>query len=179
MIVELVVYKGYEVVNVRAEIQVRTLLQDAWGRLSHDDFYKPKGPGPPSWLDEQMKELSDRLYELDRQAQSIRGAMEKRYVDMKQSLTVTVTSRLAAGNNTGALCAVVESYSSSDPGMQLVGVETFLENPGLWTIGMRDFVVAVTKMNDWLKTRLIEKLSEIDSAQISQFDPVLSALTGD
>jgi putative GTP pyrophosphokinase len=178
MTVELVVYKRYEEVKVEAEIQVRTLLENAWGVLSHDDFYKPKGVGPPSWLDEQMKELSDRLYELDKQAQLIRGAVEKRYIDIKGSLGMTVASRIGNNNNAGAFSAISESLSDADPELKLAAIETFIETPALWKIGMQTLAASVPGMSEWLKTRLLDKLSRLDPEEISQFDPIVTTLAG-
>lgn len=178
MVVRLIAYEGYKEVEVPAEIQVRTLLQDAWGDLSHEDFYKPKGPRPPTWLDEQMKELSDRLHELDRHAQAIRGAVEKRYIDLKRSLGKTIASKIADKDAEGAFRAISESLLSTDPGVKLSAIETFIDNPTLWNIGMQDFAANVPGMNEWLKIRLMDKLCRIDPEEISQFDPVITALTG-
>jgi putative GTP pyrophosphokinase len=179
IVVETVVYQGYDKVNVLAEIQVRTLLQDAWAHLSHDDFYKPDETSPPTWLDKQMRRLSDDLHMLDTQAQFIRGAVEKRYVDIRRSLGFAVVSKIDDHKQQDALRDIIESMSRREPGMQLAAVETFLQNRVLWHIGMCDFAAAAKMMDEWVKIRLLEKLSALSPEEALQFAPVITALVGD
>jgi hypothetical protein len=56
-------------VSLHCEVQIRSLLQDAWARLSHVDVYR--GDAPPQ-LAEAMERLSKRLYEADTVADRIR-----------------------------------------------------------------------------------------------------------
>jgi ppGpp synthetase/RelA/SpoT-type nucleotidyltranferase len=177
--VEITVYRGYNSANVLAEIQVRTLLEDGWARLAYDDFYKPEEKGVPTWLDEQMRKMSDDFYALDLQAQRIRGAVEKRYADMKESLNIAVVSLVAAQKHGEALTNIVGSMSSDDPGMQLAAVDTFLNNSALWHTGMRDFAVAARRMNEWIKIRLTEKIGALNPSQAAEFQPVIEAFMGD
>lgn len=60
---------------VGCEIQLRTSLQDAWARLSHQDLYKQERvPGEVSGL---ARDLADLLHVADRLAQRIRAAMAR------------------------------------------------------------------------------------------------------
>ncbi|NLD37695.1 MAG: hypothetical protein GX654_12585 [Desulfatiglans sp.] len=56
------------------EIQIRTLSQDTWGRLSREDIY---GKNPPKIISEFTKVLSDQLAAIDKHAQLIRDELEK------------------------------------------------------------------------------------------------------
>jgi ppGpp synthetase/RelA/SpoT-type nucleotidyltranferase len=60
-----------EQLEVGCEIQLRSLLQDAWGRLSRDDIYTRELQIPRE-LQEKMTVLSERLAELDSLADEIR-----------------------------------------------------------------------------------------------------------
>lgn len=65
---------------VRAELQIRTLLQDAWGELTHEDTYKPD-----SEVSEFVQTLSLRMSEvlvvLDHLAQDLRSELDRELVD--------------------------------------------------------------------------------------------------
>ena len=56
------------------EIQIRTLSQDTWGRLSRADLY---GKKTPKTISELTKLLSDQLDTIDRTAQLIRDELDK------------------------------------------------------------------------------------------------------
>jgi putative GTP pyrophosphokinase len=175
LVVNIVEYKGYKRQKVLGEVQVRTLLQDAWAHLYHDDFYKPKEEAQ-HWLDEQMKKLSDRLYALDRQAQDIRGAGEKRYTDLKRSLRSAVAGRVSANDPAAAMRAVIECLSDEDPAVQLAAIDSFIENSTPWEPGMGDFATAVSKTDEWIKIRVAGRLTKLTPEQIERFDPVIAAL---
>ena len=53
------------------EIQARTLLQDAWGELTHEETYKPGAP-VPSLVKTISRQMSDLLATLDDMAQTLR-----------------------------------------------------------------------------------------------------------
>lgn len=57
--------------KVGCEVQVRSLLQDAWARLSHADIYK--GDDLPADLRERMTDLSDVLFSSDQIASRVRN----------------------------------------------------------------------------------------------------------
>lgn len=62
--------------RVCCELQVRTLLQDGWGELTHEDSYKTDGPVPPlvSVLSSRM---SDLLATLDAIADDLRSELDR------------------------------------------------------------------------------------------------------
>ncbi len=65
---------GSEALSIGCEIQIRTLAQDAWGHLSHEDIYK----GSPSRrLLEKTRRLSEVLARADRVAEGIRSEVVK------------------------------------------------------------------------------------------------------
>lgn len=57
--------------EIECEIQIRSLLQNAWGELSRSDLYKSGIPAPTG-LKQAMKRLADKLAEADRMADPIR-----------------------------------------------------------------------------------------------------------
>lgn len=60
-----------------AELQIRTLLQDAWATFMHDDVYKKKAQLMlPDELFYQFRDMSNILYALDTMAQRIREGVE-------------------------------------------------------------------------------------------------------
>lgn len=61
---------GSDALSIGCEIQIRTLVQDAWGHLSHEDIYK----GSPSRrLMAKTRKLSEVLARADRIAEGIRS----------------------------------------------------------------------------------------------------------
>jgi ppGpp synthetase/RelA/SpoT-type nucleotidyltranferase len=60
-----------------AELQVRTLVQDAWATFMHDDVYKHEADVAISQeIRAQVREMSHLLYWVDQWADRIRGALE-------------------------------------------------------------------------------------------------------
>lgn len=76
LLVDVPLYIGRRKTWVCCEIQLRTLLQDAWGILTHEDIYKPDVP-PPPLVEKLSKRLGDALAVLDEIAQDIREEIEK------------------------------------------------------------------------------------------------------
>jgi putative GTP pyrophosphokinase len=60
--------------KIPCEIQVRTLAQDMWGRLSRDDLY---GNKPPELIAVTTKAISKQLSAIDDMAQQIRNELNK------------------------------------------------------------------------------------------------------
>ncbi|MEV4738760.1 RelA/SpoT domain-containing protein [Streptomyces sp. NPDC049555] len=61
---------------VRCELQVRTLLQDSWGELTHEDTYKPGGK--PSYLVETIsRRMADLLATLDEIGEDLRVELDQ------------------------------------------------------------------------------------------------------
>ena len=170
------VMRGFREDTVTAEIQVRTLLPDAWAHLSHDDFYKPEETSS-NWLTESMEDFSNRLHALDQQAESLRGAVQNQYVDLKRSLAEVVKVKLEQGAATGAVGAVVEALSSADQGQQLAGIEVFIGTPSLWESGLSDFVGAVTGIDSWLTDRLTNRMLELPEKEFMRLYPIIDALS--
>ena len=60
--------------KIPCEIQIRTLAQDMWGRLSRDDLY---GNNPPELIAITSKAISKQLSAIDELAQQIRNELNK------------------------------------------------------------------------------------------------------
>lgn len=63
-------------VPVRAEIQVRTLLQDSWGELTHEDTYKP-GVSLTDLVTNLSRRMADFLAAVDDLAQDLRDELDR------------------------------------------------------------------------------------------------------
>lgn len=61
---------------VRGELQVRTLLQDGWGELTHEDTYKPGVPLPPLAV-RLARRMADLLATVDDLAQDLRNELDR------------------------------------------------------------------------------------------------------
>lgn len=60
----------------RGELQVRTLLQDSWGELTHEDTYKP-GSHMPQLVTKFAKRMADLLATVDDLAQDLRNELDE------------------------------------------------------------------------------------------------------
>lgn len=67
-------FSGNDKEKIHCEIQVRTLAQDMWGRLSRDDLY---GNNPPKLIAVAAKAISKQLSAIDDMAQQIRNELNK------------------------------------------------------------------------------------------------------
>ena len=65
-----------EVARIIGELQVRTLLQDGWGELTHEDTYKP-GVKLPTLVETLAKRMADLLATVDDLAQDIRDELDR------------------------------------------------------------------------------------------------------
>lgn len=61
--------------QVSAEVQVRTLLQDAWGELTHEDTYKP-GANLPPLASRLARRMADLLATVDDIAEDVRRELD-------------------------------------------------------------------------------------------------------
>ena len=61
--------------GVRVEIQARTLLQDGWGELTHEDTYKP-GSTVPDWIVGMSLRMAELLAAVDNIAQDLRTGLD-------------------------------------------------------------------------------------------------------
>jgi ppGpp synthetase/RelA/SpoT-type nucleotidyltranferase len=86
-------YKAYHYVlgvvdpqypGIKCEVQIKTILHDAWSAKTHDLTYKPQGTIGPE-LPSQFECLSDALSVIDRQSESLKRQIEEIwYVDEKR-----------------------------------------------------------------------------------------------
>lgn len=67
-------FSGNDKEKIPCEIQIRTLAQDMWGRLSRDDLY---GNKPPEMIAVATKAISKQLSAIDDMAQQIRNELNK------------------------------------------------------------------------------------------------------
>lgn len=65
-----------ELARISGELQVRTLLQDGWGELTHEDTYKP-GVKLPPLVETLARRMADLLATVDDLAQDIRGELDR------------------------------------------------------------------------------------------------------
>ena len=63
-------------VTVRGELQIRTLLQDGWGELTHEDTYKP-GQGVPRLVSLLSLRMGELLATVDDIAEDIQGDLSR------------------------------------------------------------------------------------------------------
>jgi len=68
--------------RVRVEVQARTLLQDGWGELTHEDTYKP-GSTVPEWIVGMSLRMAELLAAVDNIAQDLRTGLD---VDTQRSV---------------------------------------------------------------------------------------------
>lgn len=61
--------------RVRVEVQARTLLQDGWGELTHEDTYKP-GSTVPAWIVGMSLRMAELLAAVDNIAQDLRTGLD-------------------------------------------------------------------------------------------------------
>jgi ppGpp synthetase/RelA/SpoT-type nucleotidyltranferase len=74
--------------HVTCEIQIRTLLQHAWGELTHEDTYKPEMK-TPELIVVLSKRLANALAVLDEIAQDIRSELDK--LEIEQAAPIPPT----------------------------------------------------------------------------------------
>ena len=89
-------------VTVRGELQVRTLLQDGWGELTHEDTYKPgqEVPRLVSLLSLRMGEL---LATVDDIAEDIQGDLARLSEEAVTSTATTLDDGTVEAANQGAV----------------------------------------------------------------------------
>jgi ppGpp synthetase/RelA/SpoT-type nucleotidyltranferase len=70
------VSRGTERHPVTCELQVRTLLQDSWGELTHEDTYKPGGEVTPL-VSSLSRRMADLMNTLDDIAEDLRAELDR------------------------------------------------------------------------------------------------------
>ncbi len=79
--VEIDVPTGRRHEKVVCEVQIRTLLQHAWGEITHEDTYKP-GVTPPVIVEVLAKRLATTLAVMDEIAQDLRDELDRVAADV-------------------------------------------------------------------------------------------------
>jgi ppGpp synthetase/RelA/SpoT-type nucleotidyltranferase len=69
-----IINRFFDYNKIPCEIQIRTLAQDMWGRLSRDDLY---GNNPPELISAVSKAISNQLSAIDELAQQIRDELNR------------------------------------------------------------------------------------------------------
>jgi ppGpp synthetase/RelA/SpoT-type nucleotidyltranferase len=78
------------------ELQVRTLLQDGWGELTHEDTYKPGGT-PPALVEILSRRMADLLATVDDIAQDLRQELDElSNVNVEEPSTAEAASKTVA-----------------------------------------------------------------------------------
>ncbi|GAA2908636.1 hypothetical protein GCM10011428_23510 [Streptomyces violaceus] len=108
---------------ITCELQIRTLLQDGWGELTHEDTYKP-GSTPPALVETLSRRMADLLAAVDDIAQDLRQELDR-------LSTVNVeTSRGGATTSQAVQAAIAEKPGLRDAVMEhLRNRVTALEKP--------------------------------------------------
>lgn len=83
---------------VTCEIQIRTLLQHAWGELTHEDTYKPEMKTPPLIVI-LSRRLANALAVLDEIAQDIRDELDKLESEQANSIGGAESTTDSGGTN--------------------------------------------------------------------------------
>lgn len=66
---------------VICELQVRTLLQDSWGELTHEDTYKPGATDVPPLMDTLSRRMADLMATIDDLAEDVRSEIDSLEAD--------------------------------------------------------------------------------------------------
>jgi ppGpp synthetase/RelA/SpoT-type nucleotidyltranferase len=101
------------------EIQIKTVLHDAWGAKSHDLTYKPSGRTSQDLIDS-FNLLGDTLAKIDQQSDLVRRSIERNAQvreSKKRRVQEAVIANAAAGDAAGndELKAIVDKIKTLDP----------------------------------------------------------------
>jgi len=124
-------YRGWHVnlsvnrrgVPVTCELQIRTLLQDSWGELTHEDTYSKAGELPPL-VEILSKRMADLLATLDDIAEDLRSELDRideAVVDQPDDNAAEVEPGDAVASGVGADAAelLLERWRSQDRPVEL------------------------------------------------------------
>lgn len=87
--------------RVRVEVQARTLLQDGWGELTHEDTYKP-GSSVPEWIVGMSLRMAELLAAVDNIAQDLRTGLDvetQRSVDSSSGADLPDVALISDGSS--------------------------------------------------------------------------------
>lgn len=96
-----------------AEVQLRTLLQDAWASLFHDDLYRDSAGVLPKEIHTRARRFSDQLHALDKNAQAIMRdiATQRLYGAGRIKMLEAIDKEMYAMAAVGASVMAVSPYS--------------------------------------------------------------------
>lgn len=117
--------------SVTCELQVRTLLQDSWGELTHEDTYSKAGESPPL-VEVLSTRMADLLATLDDIAEDLRNELDR--ID-EQIVTETagqvdepVAELLDVGPGADAADILLERWNSLDRPLELSSLAWALQH---------------------------------------------------
>lgn len=87
MIVSLPIFLSDDVINTKAEIQIRTIAMDFWASLEHKIYYKFEGKAPEGIRDE-LKECATLISFLDRKMLTINEAVQNYHDGVQDDITM-------------------------------------------------------------------------------------------
>ncbi len=131
--VNLVVHDGDG--PVTCELQVRTLLQDSWGELTHEDTYKKAGQSPPL-VEVLSTRMADLLATLDDIAEDLRNELDRMdeaivsetAVQSEEATEPTLDNALGSGPGADAADIVRERWRSLDRPLELSSIAWALQH---------------------------------------------------
>lgn len=80
MIVSIPIFLSNDKIDVKAEIQIRTIAMDFWASLEHKIYYKFDGKAPEG-ISDQLKECADIISYLDKKMLSINESVQEFHYD--------------------------------------------------------------------------------------------------
>ncbi|MCP4963733.1 MAG: RelA/SpoT domain-containing protein [bacterium] len=106
-----------------AELQVRTLLQDSWGELTHEDTYSKDGELPPL-VEVLSKRMADLFATLDDIAEDLRSELDRldQAAVADPDLPDTPTLDLQSGQSADAASVLVTRWSELDRPVELASL---------------------------------------------------------
>lgn len=116
MIVTVPVYLSKTTIDIKVEIQIRTIAMDFWASLEHKIYYKFEG-NAPEHIRKELKECSELVSYLDQKMLSINEEVQQ-YSLQQQSLEKIVDEEQIKENNTSK---DKKSKKKSEKGRMLLG----------------------------------------------------------
>lgn len=170
---------GVEIVEVKAEIQLRTTIQHAWADVSRHDFYARENDSNqrPEWLVDQLRRLSDQGFELDRQLQDVRDTVAKQYFATARLLKNSVGNLISSGQFEQALTYLEDSIKNEQLTDQLAAIETFMHSPELWHAADR-LAEPLNNGSEQVKERFADLLENVQPGDLPKLSPLISILIG-
>jgi putative GTP pyrophosphokinase len=168
------IYRGLELHNLKAEIQVRSILTHAWAELSHKLVYK-KTEGLPDDIVREISRASALLEELDKKFDNLRLRKESYQIEILQKARTTPEYWKSLPLNADTLQAFLNQFFSNRRTNDFA-LGSFLEE--LFDIGikMEDLVENIEKAED--EVQRVESTNHMSVGYYSQIDALRIALLG-